>query len=68
MKSVLANIELVVGLFMMGFLLPLLAPRDPRLSSRVLAFFLVALGLAMLIDGFRRVLRYENDDDGSKKP
>jgi small neutral amino acid transporter SnatA (MarC family) len=60
-KAVLANIELVIGLLMMGFLLPLLASRDPRPAGRVIAFVLVALGLAMIIDGFRRVLRYEKD-------
>jgi energy-converting hydrogenase Eha subunit C len=58
-KSVLANIELVIGLLMMGFILPLLHPR--YWQQAIVAFILVAIGAVLLVDGFRRVLRYEND-------
>jgi hypothetical protein len=58
-KSILANIELVIGLLMMGFILPLLHPR--YWQQGVVAFVLVATGAVLLVDGFRRVLRYEKD-------
>ena len=64
MKSVFANLEVVLGLLMMGFILPLLHPRD---GGRVAAFILVPMGVVLIVHGIKRVLRFEKKESQDRK-
>jgi hypothetical protein len=59
-KSVIANLEVLLGILMMPFLLPMLRPRYWQQS--VISFIFVAIGVTLIVHGLRRVVRLEKED------